>query len=320
MTNAPSSSVAKVNMGQLTRRAALASVVVATILLAFKSYALWTTQSVTMLGSLADTALDLVASIVTLFGVHLAATPADRDHRFGHGKAEALASLFQVSLISVASVGIAAESISRIGAYHLTSAPEMGIGVSVVAIVLSFGLITYQRHVIRKTGSLAIGADNLHYKSDLYLNLSVIFALVLDHYAQIRWVDPLFGIAIALWLGWGAWHSASEAIDHLMDREWSLEDRQRFLAIAEKHPALNGIHDMRTRTSGADRFVQFHAWVDPNLTVRQAHDVMDEVEAQLMAAFPGVDILIHPDPAGHEDGDGDPLRGGNAAELLRSTH
>ncbi|MEO8722299.1 MAG: cation diffusion facilitator family transporter [Sphingobium sp.] len=306
-----------VQKSRLTQRAAVASVTVATLLLALKSYALWKTESVAMLGSLADTALDLVASIVTLFGVRLAATPADHDHRFGHGKAEALASLFQVSLISIAAVGIAAESISRIGAYHFTSAPEMGIGVSVMAIVLSFALIAYQRHVIMQTGSLAIGADNLHYKSDLYLNVSVIVALALDHYMGIRGVDPLFGIVIALWLGWGAWHSASKAIDHLMDKEWSIEERQRFLEIAEQHPALHGIHDMRTRTSGADRFVQFHASVDPNITVRQAHIVMDEIEEQLMAEFPGVEILIHPDPDDHVEGDHDDLRARDAVELLR---
>jgi ferrous-iron efflux pump FieF len=133
----------------------------------------------------------------------------------------------------------------------------------------------------------------------------------------VRGVDPLFGIVIALWLAWGAWHSASEAIDHLMDKEWSLEERQRFLEIAQQHPALHGIHDMRTRTSGADRFVQFHASVDPNMTVRDAHVVMDEVEEQLMAAFPGVEILIHPDPDGHIEGDHDQLRGRDAIELLQ---
>lgn len=304
-------------IGKLTQRAALASVAIAVILGALKTFALWQTESVAMLGSLADTALDFVASIVTLLGVRFAATPADPEHRYGHGKAEALASLFQVSVISVAAAGIAYESFSRIGSPHLTKAPETGIAVSIIAILLSFVLIAYQRYVIARTGSLAIGTDALHYKSDFFLNLSVIAALILDHFLQLRGVDALFGVGIAFWLVWGAWRCASEAIAHLMDKEWSLEERRHFIEIASRHPALHGIHDMRTRTSGADRFVQFHVWVDPEMTVRQAHKVMDEVEEQLRAEFPGVDILIHPDPDGHIESGNNPLRARDAASLLR---
>lgn len=303
--------------GMLTRNAALASVAVATILLGLKAWALWRTDSVAVLGSLADTSLDLVASIVTLLGVHWAAQPADEQHRFGHGKAEALASLFQVTLITVAAIGLAWESVHRMmaGAHQTTGAGE-GIGVSLIAIVLSLALVLYQKRVIARTGSLAIGTDNLHYQSDFYLNASVIVALVLDQVLGISGVDPLFGIGIAAWLAWNAFHAASEAVDHLMDKEWSVEERAHFLEVASRHPQLRGIHDMRTRSSGALRFVQFHASVDPNMTVRQAHDVMDEIEAALMKDFPGVDILIHPDPEGHVEGGGDPLRATEAETLL----
>lgn len=302
---------------RLTQSAALASVAVAALLLAMKAVALWRTGSVAVLGSFADTSLDLVASLVTLMGVRMAAMPADRDHRFGHGKAEALASLFQITLITIAALGLAWESVHRLLAgEHRTQAPEIGIGVSLVAIVLSFALVLYQKRVIARTGSLAIGTDNLHYQSDLYLNLSVILALVLDQYFHITGIDPLFGIGIAIWLAWSAWSSASEAVDHLMDKEWSLEERQHFLDLASHHPRLRGIHDMRTRTSGEHRFVQFHVSVDPNMTVKQAHVVMDEIERALMKEFPGVDILIHPDPEGHIEDGADPLRGMEAQELL----
>tara|TARA_R110000782_G_scaffold78293_3_gene155994 strand:- start:197487 stop:198464 length:978 start_codon:yes stop_codon:yes gene_type:complete len=303
--------------GRLTQSAALASVAVAALLLAMKAVALWRTGSVAMLGSFADSSLDLVASLVTLMGVRLAAMPADHDHRFGHGKAEALASLFQITLITIAALGLAWESIHRLLAgAHRTEAPEIGIGVSLVAIVLSLALVVYQKRVIAHTGSLAIGTDNLHYQSDLYLNLSVIAALVLDQYFHITGIDPLFGIGIAIWLAWNAWSSASEAVDHLMDKEWSLEERQHFLDVASHHPQLRGIHDMRTRTSGEHRFVQFHVSVDPNMTVKQAHVVMDEIEKALMKEFPGIDILIHPDPEGHVEDGADPLRGMEAQELL----
>ncbi|MDQ4421148.1 cation diffusion facilitator family transporter [Sphingobium sp. DEHP117] len=315
MSTTPPPSIAQ--RGKLTRNAALASVAVATILLALKAWALWRTGSVAVLGSLADTSLDLVASIVTLLGVHWAAQPADIEHRFGHGKAEALASLFQVTLITIAAVGLAWESAHRLisGAHATTGAGE-GIGVSLIAILLSLGLVLYQKRVIAKTGSLAIGTDKLHYQSDFYLNLSVIVALVLDQYLNVSGVDPLFGVGIAGWLAWNAYHAASDALDHLMDKEWSVEERQHFLEVASRHPQLHGIHDMRTRSSGALRFVQFHASVDPNMTVREAHDVMDEIEAALMKDFPGVDILIHPDPDGHVESGDDPLRGIEAERLL----
>lgn len=303
--------------GSLTRRAAMASAGVALLLLLLKTGAFFETGSMAVLGSLADTALDLVASLVTLWGVHIAATPADEDHRFGHGKAEALTSLFQVALICVAATGIAIESVSRIGTGHTTAAPETGIAVSVVAILLSFVLIAYQRHVVARTGSLAIGTDALHYQSDFFLNLSVIAAICLDQYFDVRGADALFGVGIALWLGWNAWSAARQAVNHLMDREWSVEERERFITVASRHPELRGIHDMRTRTSGADRFVQFHVWVDPNMTVKQAHDVMDEVEEQLQAEFPGVHILIHPDPEGHVEPGADPLRADDATAVLK---
>ena len=288
--------------GALNNRAALASASVAIILLALKAFAVWQTQSIALLGSLADTGLDLIASLVTLFAVRLAAQPADHDHRFGHGKAEALAALFQVALITVAAVGIIARSISRYGADGAPPADaEYGIGVSVIAIVLTLMLVAYQSRVVRATGSLAIRADSLHYSSDLALNGAVILALILEVYLHWHGADALFGLGIGLWLAWGAWKTARHAVDQLMDREWPIEKVERFLEVASKHPELKGIHDLRTRTSGAHDFVQFHMWVDPQMTVAQAHDVMDEIETKLMAEFPGVEILIHTDPAGHAD-------------------
>jgi ferrous-iron efflux pump FieF len=285
----------------LTNRAAMASVSMATCLLGLKGWAAWQTGSVAMLGSLADTGLDIVASLVTLYSVRLAAQPADHDHRFGHGKAEALAALFQTGIIIASAIAIGWRGISRFGHDVAPEHPDIGIGVSLVAIAATFALITYQRYVVKKTGSVAIYADHVHYSSDLMLNASVIAALVLDTMLHVRGADPLFGVAIAGWLIWHAREVASTAIDQLMDKEWPVEKRERFIAVAQSHPELKGIHDMRTRTSGAHDFVQFHVWVDPDMTVLQAHRVMDEVEAKLMAEFPGTEVLIHPDPEGHSD-------------------
>lgn len=301
------------NRATLTQKAAIASVAVALFLLALKSWAAWATGSVAMLGSLADTGLDLVASLVTLFSVRYAAQPADADHRFGHGKAEAIAALFQVTLISVSAVAIGVRAVSRLVAGEATAHAEYGIAVSLIAIAATLGLIAYQRQVIRRTGSVAISADNVHYQSDLLLNGSVIAALVLDQYLGFAGADPVFGVAIALWLFYGAWRASTQAIDQLMDKEWPEAKRQRFLAIASGHPELIGIHDLRTRTSGVRDFAQFHVWVKPDMTVAEAHRIMDEVETKLTAAFPGTEILIHTDPEGHIDRPGDP------DEALRET-
>jgi ferrous-iron efflux pump FieF len=291
----------------LTARAALASVCMALVLLLLKSFAALETGSVAMLGSLADTGLDLLASLVTLFGVRIAAMPADHDHRFGHGKAEALAALAQIAIISVSAVAIGWRAVSRLLKGEPTANAEFGIAVSLVAIGATLVLLWYQRSVIRRTGSVAIRTDHLHYQSDLLLNLSVIAALVLDQYLGLTGADPIFGILLALWLLWGAWSASSHALDQLMDREWPEERRRRFVEVAARHPAGLGIHDLRTRSSGTHDFAQFHIWVDPAMTVAAAHQVMDEIEAGLAAEFPGCEVLIHLDPEGQVDRPGNSL-------------
>jgi ferrous-iron efflux pump FieF len=290
--------------GTLNRRAALASVTLATLLLGLKGFGAIATGSVAMLASLADTGLDLIASLVTLYGVHIAAQRADEEHRFGHGKAEALAALFQVALIAASAVAIAARAGMALLHGAPTASPETGIVVSVIAGIATTALLAYQRAVLARTRSLAIGADNLHYKSDLALNGAVAVALILDRYAGLRGADAVFGLAIALWLGWGAWRSARHAMDQLMDREWPEEKRRAFLDVAATIPAMAGMHDLRTRTSGAHDFAQFHMAFPRETTIGTAHDVMEGIESKLMEAFPGLELIIHPDPIGHVDQEG----------------
>ena len=282
-------------------RAALASVSVALVLLIAKAWAAYQTDSTAMLGSLADTALDVIASLTTLIGVRIAAMPADHDHRFGHGKAEALVALAQVVLIAVSAVGIGVRAIERLLNGARTQAMSDGIAVSLLAIVLTFVLLWYQRRVIARTGSVAIKTDNVHYKSDLMLNGSVIVALVLEQALHVAGADAVFGIAIALWLAWGAFRASSEAIAQLMDQEWPENERQQFLAATASYPELHGLHDLRTRKSGTLRFVQFHVWVPAEWTVQEAHDRLDAVEEELQQRFPGTEILIHVDPEGQTD-------------------
>lgn len=285
----------------LNRSAAFASIAVALLLVGMKVWAVFSTGSTAMLGSLADTVLDLVASLATLAGVWVAAQPDDENHRFGHGKAEALAAMFQVVLISISALSLAFRAVGQWIAGARPEGAEGGIVVSVIAMLATVALLAWQRYVIRKTKSLAISTDHVHYQSDILLNLAVIAALALDQYAGIAGADPFFGLAIALWLGWGAWGASQQAIEQLMDHEWPEERRTAFLEAVARHPEIKGLHDLRTRTSGDRDFVQFHLAVNGDMTVREAHVVMDEVEAILKKEFPGVEILIHPDPEGHVD-------------------
>lgn len=292
---------------RLTRSAAFASITVALFLAALKGWAVWRTNSAAMLGSFADTALDLVASLATLTGVWIAAQPADDDHRFGHGKAEALAAIVQVMLIAVSAAGIGYRAIGRMLTGVETGAASEGMAVSAVAILATLALLAWQGHVIRRTGSLAIKTDNVHYKSDLFLNVAVITALALDQYAGWHQADPLFALGIALWLVWGGWRGAREAVDQLLDREWPEERRRAFVAAAARHPELTNLHDLRTRSSGTRDFVQFHVDLPGAMTVDEAMAIVHRVEDDLRARFPGIELLIHIDPEGHVDEPDNPL-------------
>ena len=285
----------------LASRAALASVALALLLLTAKAWAALQTGSTAMLGSLADTGLDVIASLVTLAGIRMAAIPADHDHRFGHGKAEALVSMAQVVLIVISALAIGYRAALRLTEGGTTDDLGLGVGVSLAAMAGTLLLLWYQRRVIAQTGSVAIQTDNVHYQSDLLLNFAVILALVLDQALRVQGADAIFGIAIAAWLLFGAWRASSRAIDQLMDREWPEDQRQEFLAATRAYPELAGLHDLRTRTSGTHHFVQFHVWVPEDWTVREAHDRIDPVEEALQLQFPGTEFLIHVDPEGHTD-------------------
>ena len=285
----------------LARRAAIASSTMALCLLGLKGWGAAESGSVAMLGSLADTGLDLVASLVTLYGVHVAGLRADEDHRFGHGKAESLAALFQVALITVSAVAIAWQAIGAYRAGTQAVAAETGIVVSIVAAAATSVLLLYQRRIIAITRSVAIRADHVHYQSDLALNAAVVVALALEVRLGIHGADAVLAIAISAWLLWGAFGTARQAVDDLMDREWPEEKRRAFLSVAGTIPALTGLHDFRTRTSGARDFAQFHMIFPANTTMQVVHDVMESIEARLFEAFPDCEVLIHPDPEGHID-------------------
>jgi ferrous-iron efflux pump FieF len=295
---AETSPVSGTEAARLMRLATYASVATALLLIAAKVVAYVLTDAVSLLSTLLDSLLDAAASLVNLLAVRQALTPADREHRFGHGKAEPLAALGQSTFIAGSALFLLVQAGSRLVAPQPVSNTAVGLAVMAFSIAATLLLVLYQRFVIRRTGSLAIKSDALHYAGDLAVNAGVIVALILAGAYGWRRADPIFGAAIALYIVYTAWQIARGALDMLMDRELPDEDRQRIRAIALANPRVRAVHDLRTRASGPTIFVQMHLEVDGELTLTQAHAIADAVEAEILRAFPGAEIIIHEDPAG----------------------
>lgn len=300
MTPAEPARVLPDDAARLMRRATQASVTVAILLILAKGYAYVVSDSLAMLGSLLDSTLDAVASLVNLFAVRHATTPPDADHRFGHEKAEPLAGLGQAAFILGSAVFLAFEAVQHLIRPAPIGEGAVGVVVSVASILAIFGLLAYQRHVIRKTGSMLVAADALHYKSDLLTNIAVILSLVGTSRLNLPVIDAAVGLAIALVIGHSAVGLFRQAYDQLMDREVSAETLARIRAIVDAQPEVRDVHDLRTRMAGSRLFIQLHLELDPEITLLRAHRISDAVEAAILAAFPAADVLIHQDPLGYE--------------------
>jgi ferrous-iron efflux pump FieF len=280
------------------RRVTRLAVLVAVGLFAIKLAAFFPTQSVSILGSGMDSLLDVLTSAINLFAVHQALQPPDHDHRFGHGKAESIAGLFQCMVIGISAVLLAYESLSHLAIEHRIEEPQLGIRVMGVSLVVTTLLVIYQRRVASRTNSLAIAADSLHYTSDILQNLGVIGSLLASHYLNLYWIDAVFGGCIAVILMRGAWRIGNTAVNELMDKELEADKRQCIYDIALSHPKTLGIHALRTRTSGLRTLIQVHVELDGNLTLGDAHEICDELEAAIIEQFPTADVFIHAEPEG----------------------
>ena len=281
---------------RLVRLASYASVSAALALIASKTGAYVLTDSVSMLSSLVDSLLDLLASALTLFAVRTAQVPADEEHRFGHGKAEALAAMGQSAFVGGSAVLLLIEAIRRIGNPQVIEHGDIGIGVMLFSIVVTLALVVFQRYVISRSQSVAVSADSLHYLGDLLTNGAVIVALVLSGFMAIPLADPLFGLGIGAFIMWSAWKILRTALVDLMDRELPQEDRERIAAIVLEDKRVLAVHDLRTRSAGRDTFIQMHVEMDEHMSLREAHEIADKAELKVAKAFPGAEVLIHQDP------------------------
>ena len=283
------------------KSATYASVGVALGLVILKFWAWQTTDAVSLLSSLADSLLDLIASGLIFFAVHYALTPADSEHRFGHGKSEGLAGLAQALLVAGSAVYVTVEAITRLFEPQTLDRPGAGVVVMIVSILATLGLLAFQRYVSSRTGSVAIAADAAHYRADLAMNVGVILAIALATYGSWPLADPVFALAAAGYILYAVRKIAAQSINILMDRELPDEERERIASLAMEHPDVKGIHDLRTRSGGSTRFIQFHLELEPSLSLADAHSITEAVERMVKERFGEVEVLIHADPFGHPE-------------------
>ncbi|HAD4107359.1 TPA_asm: CDF family cation-efflux pump FieF [Salmonella enterica subsp. enterica serovar Typhi str. CT18] len=279
--------------GRLVSRAAIAATAMASALLLIKIFAWWYTGSVSILAALVDSLVDIAASLTNLLVVRYSLQPADDEHTFGHGKAESLAALAQSMFISGSALFLT--SIQNLIKPTPMNDPGVGIGVTVIALICTIILVTFQRWVVRKTQSQAVRADMLHYQSDVMMNGAILIALGLSWYGWHR-ADALFALGIGIYILYSALRMGYEAVQSLLDRALPDAERQEIIDIVTSWPGVSGAHDLRTRQSGPTRFVQIHLEMEDNLPLVQAHFVADQVEQAILRRFPGSDVIIHQDP------------------------
>lgn len=279
----------------LLKLASVASVLTAGFLIVAKLAAWSVTGSVSLLASLVDSVMDSIASLINFFAIRYSLQPADEQHRFGHGKAEPLAGLAQAAFIAGSAIFLIFHAIDRLRFTHTLEQVGIGLGVMVLAIVMTLILLGIQRYVIQKTGSTAIRADSLHYLTDLLTNISVLLALYLSTLGW-TWADPVFAIGVAIYIFYSAFQIGQEAFQQLMDRELPDDILEKIQATAMSHPEVMGTHETRTRQAGHTRFVQLHLELDEDLPLKRAHAIADEVEAEILSFLPGAEVIIHQDP------------------------
>ncbi|MFC0710063.1 cation diffusion facilitator family transporter [Azorhizophilus paspali] len=285
---------------RLMRLASTAALAVAIGLALAKAIAWWLSGSVSLLAGLTDSLLDGAASLINLLAVHYSLRPADDDHRYGHGKAEALAGLGQSVFIGVSALLVGVQSIDRLLHPQPLHAQTLGIVVILLSLAATAGLLQFQRRVVQATGSTAIRADSLHYHSDLLLNASILLALLLVNLG-LGELDALFGIGIAGYILWSAVQIGHEAVTVLMDTELPAQVRQRIAELAGDVPDIMDVHDLRTRISGTRWFVQLHVRLPGEMSLTEAHRRTVAVERAIHAQFPRAEVLVHTDPPQDED-------------------
>lgn len=278
--------------------AGVASIATVAILIFIKAFAYVMSGSAAVLSSLIDSVMDAVVSLINIMAIRYSLKPADHDHRYGHGKVEGLAALFQSAFIAGAGVFLVFESLDRLARPEPSSESLTAIAIMFISILLSGVLVLVQKVSLKYAPSLAVEADSAHYSGDIAINAGVVAILLCLHYGAPGWVDPAFAIIVAAYLGYTAYTVAMKGIDMLLDRELPDDMRAQIIDIINRHPDAIGAHDLRTRRTGMDINIAFDLEIDPDKSLRTAHAIAIDIEQQILKLFPNAEIMIHKDPAG----------------------
>jgi ferrous-iron efflux pump FieF len=279
---------------QVIRWATYASVSIASVLIVLKAFAWWHTSSFSLQASLIDSVLDAVASFINLLAVRAALQPADRCHRFGHGKAESIAGLIQALLIALSACWLLSQVLDRFLHPQPLQQASVGLAVTAIAFVLTVVLIAYQNYVIQRTRSVAIAADKLHYLSDLLTNVSIMISLVITSVFSLFWVDAVLGAFIALYILKTSWDVGYESIHVLMDRELDETQREKILQLMFQVPSVQGVQDLRTRSSGIHKFIQGRLLFEPGGTFESIAASLETITDLLLEAYPEAEVILQP--------------------------
>ena len=281
------------------RAATTASLTVALGLVLLKVWAWRATGSAAILGSAADSGLDLLGSAIAFGAVRYAAMPADDDHRFGHQKAEGLASLLQAVVITLSALFVTVESVRRLIEPGPIERAQLAVWVMAASAAVTVALVAFQTLAVKRSRSLAVEGDRTHYVGDVIANLGALFAIILASRFGFLRADALAGLLAAAFLLWSVRDIALRALPQVMDQELPEADRDRIQQIVTADPDVHGFHALRTRRAGRRRYIQMHLELDGEITLNRAHAIADRVEKTLEAAFPETDVIVHQDPVGH---------------------
>jgi ferrous-iron efflux pump FieF len=298
MTATDKEALTPAQRARLVKSASYASLTLAFALVVMKSWGWQATDSVSLLSSLADSVLDVLASGVTFWAVRYSLSPADEEHRFGHGKSEGIAAFLQSLIVASSGLFVCFEAFKRVMLPKSISDPQIGVSIVLVATLATVLLVAFQRYVGRRTGSVAIIADTAHYQSDVLVNIGVGVSIVLTSWGGWMLVDPLVGFVIAIFILYSAFGIGKRSLDILLDREIPGKDREKIRKLALDHPDVRGFHDMKTRFGGNHFIVQFHLELEPKITLWRCHEILDDVEVRILGNYPGCEIIIHADPLG----------------------
>ena len=286
------------NNQRLKKIATIASVSLAVSLSLLKTFAALYTGSLAVLSSMIDSLADIFASSITFIAVKISSQPADSNHRYGHGKAEALSALVQSAFVAGSGIFVMYDGISRLITPVAVEQTGVGILIMLISLFATLGLIAFQKYVTRRTASQAISADSAHYTVDVITNLSIIITLIVVKLFGWSWFDTLTAFVVSSYLLYNAYKLAEDAVRLLTDSELSDDIRNNIKKIVLSHDFAYGIHDLRTRDLGGEYMFELHLELDGDLPLSKAHDYTDMVEDALRAAYPNAQIIIHQDPAG----------------------